>query len=269
MLLEPYLQEGNLSKIIAKKAEMKLPFPQTFLQPVIDLIIPERCRICGVHAAHTDSQPLCSECLAEVKYLGPAVCRYCGDPFRSTVAKGRVCSACIKKPPPWDQAMSVVEYSKVSGELLSRLKYQADTTMLPALEVILQKYHDHLTAPFDYIIPVPLHPARLRMRGMNQAVHLARLFFPENQGLIKSTILLRQRATKPQTGLDGYRRRRNLRGAFSITDNSLIVGKRLCVVDDVYTTGTTVAECSKVLKSAGASEIRVLTVARAVQGKTE
>lgn len=246
---------------------MKLPTFTSLINPFIELVIPERCRICGSHQPDEKAKPLCRDCLRRVNYLGASVCRQCGEPFRSKIAGGSRCGACVRQPPPWDQAQSIVRYDAVTRELLSRLKYKADTTVLPALKMILQPSLAHLTFDPDYVIPVPLHPSRLRHRGMNQAVHLARLLFPDRSHGINTTILQRHRATQPQTGLDGAGRRRNLGGAFRVADPFLLQGRSVCIVDDVYTTGTTVAECCRALKKARVREIRVITIARVVRGQ--
>lgn len=236
------------------------------LKPFLDLMVPEKCRVCHSYQHGLMPEPICGVCLAEVNYLGPYVCRQCGRVLRSRVARDSLCGECIRKPPPWDKAISAVRYEPVIRELLSRLKYNADTTVLPALEAILRPFVHSLDFHPQHVIPVPLHLHRLRHRGMNQAVYLARLLFPEQPQSITTTLLQRHRPTLPQTGLDGVTRRKNLRGAFQLPDRSAVRGMSICLVDDVYTTGTTVAECSRVLRKAGASEIRVITVARVVTG---
>jgi ComF family protein len=151
-------------------------------------------------------------------------------------------------------------------DLLHRLKYNADTTVLPALATVISPFLENQILDCDIIVPVPLHKQRLRVRGLNQALCLARLFFPEKQELINCFVLKRGKYTLPQTGLDGRERRRNLRGAFYLSDSADIRGKHVCLVDDVYTTGTTLNECSRVVRQAGAAKITVITLARVVMG---
>ncbi len=116
----------------------------------------------------------------------------------------------------------------------------------------------------DSIIPVPLHVHRLRKRGFNQAVLLARHLFPEKKRLLDVTSLIRTRATTPQSQLSGKARRKNLRGSFSLASDKAVRGKKLLLLDDVYTTGSTVKSCCQVLREGRPSEIHVLTVARSV-----
>ena len=114
----------------------------------------------------------------------------------------------------------------------------------------------------DLILPVPLHPRRLRQRGFNQALLLARACFPEQQVLIDPFLLQRHRATVAQTGLSGTLRRKNLFGAFSLIQPDMVKNKKILLVDDVFTTGSTVQECSRILRRAGAGRIEIFTLAR-------
>jgi ComF family protein len=115
----------------------------------------------------------------------------------------------------------------------------------------------------DLVLPVPLHIKRLRRRGFNQASLLAVSFFPEEKKKIKNTILFRKRETVPQTGLNGSLRRKNIKNAFFVEAPEQVKGKNIVLIDDVFTTGTTVNECAKVLVKAGAKQVDVLTLARA------
>jgi len=234
------------------------------LEPAVRLVTPERCRVCGRYLGEGEPEALCAGCLAAVEYLGSRVCRCCGGVLRSAAAAGAVCGPCLGKPPPWDQAASVVRYGPEVRHLLSRLKYHADTTVLPALAAIARPVVGRGGWSCDLVLPVPLHRTRLQRRGMNQAVHLARMLFPQQKGTICADLLVRHRATPPQTGLSGVARRRNLRGAFRLAEPDAVTGARVCIVDDVFTTGTTVAECSRIVRRAGAREIKVLTFARVV-----
>lgn len=117
-------------------------------------------------------------------------------------------------------------------------------------------------AEFDYILPVPLHLKRLRHRGFNQALVLARAFFPEAKRKIVADLLLRHRWTDPQTGMSGSQRRENLRDAFGVACRQKIKNRRILLIDDVFTTGSTVNECARALNAAGAAQVQVFTLAR-------
>ena len=114
------------------------------------------------------------------------------------------------------------------------------------------------------MLPVPLHPARLRERGFNQALLIARACFPQYRSRLEPALLRRQRHTRPQSQLSGHERRTNLGGAFTFVAPSRVRGRRVLLVDDVFTTGSTVQECSRVLRTAGAARIEVFTLARSL-----
>jgi len=116
----------------------------------------------------------------------------------------------------------------------------------------------------DLIFPVPLHKSRLRRRGFNQALLLAGSCFHGWRNSIVADGLLRIRATVPQTSLDGAGRRKNLNGAFALKDPDMVRGKTVLLVDDVFTTGSTVRECSRVLRAGGAERVEVFTLARSL-----
>jgi len=210
---------------------------------------------------------ICSSCLSCIVYMGPGICRKCGGLLRGNAAAGFLCGPCIRRPPPWDVARSAVRYGPEVRRLLHRLKYQADTTVLPALSTIVQPVLTTFDRSWDHILPVPLYRTRLQGRGLNQALPLARILFPDEKKLIDPHLLRRNRATAPQTGLDGTGRRRNLKGAFELADQEAVVGKRVVIVDDVFTTGSTVMECARVARQAGAAKIGVFTLARVVIGE--
>lgn len=119
-------------------------------------------------------------------------------------------------------------------------------------------------AEAELILPVPLHKSRLRERGFNQALVLAELFFPEHKKRIATTLLVRSQKTTPQTCLSGNERRKNLKKAFTISRPELVKDRSVILIDDVFTTGTTLNECAKTLKKHGARSVQALTLARVV-----
>jgi len=149
-------------------------------------------------------------------------------------------------------------------EAISRFKFGGVARLARPLGALLADYADP-EFPFsavDLIIPVPLHPRRLRERGFNQSLLLARQVGKRRSIPLNFTALHRTRQTQPQTQLSGAERRKNVRGAFEVRQAEVVGGKRILLVDDVFTTGATVQECASVLGEAGASEVHVLTLAR-------
>jgi ComF family protein len=227
---------------------------------ILDLLFPPRCHAC--HAglpAHRQPQ-LCSGCREQVIFLSAPLCVCCGRQLQELPGPAdRLCGDCLHSRPPFDSARSLVLYGPPVSTLLHRLKFQGDAATARVLAGLGQPE----TVACDLIIPVPLHPSRLRARGLNQSLVLARRFFPAERDKIVLNLLSRQKKTIAQTGLDGRQRRRNLKGAFSVTRPAAVQGRSILVIDDVFTTGTTLAECAQTLKAAGASRVVAWTVARA------
>jgi ComF family protein len=147
--------------------------------------------------------------------------------------------------------------------LLKSLKYQRSTASLKTFQWIAGECDLSIFEECDLFLPVPLHLARLQARGLNQSLLLLQALFGVRKRDIRPMVLRKTRNTPPQTTLDGIRRRKNLKNCYEITDTSAIMEAVVCLVDDVYTTGTTVAECAKELLRQGCREVRVLTLARA------
>jgi ComF family protein len=145
---------------------------------------------------------------------------------------------------------------------LQRYKYNRDVSLAPVLGALLYQRTPLAASTYDVIIPVPLHISRLRWRGFNQAHLLAQRFADDCP--IDPYSLRRVRPTRPQVDLNESERRRNVAGAFQVTRPQHVDGRRILLVDDVYTTGATVDECSHALVRAGAHSVDVLVLARAV-----
>ncbi len=176
-------------------------------------------------------------------------------------AAAALCGECIKREPPFASTFAPFEYAHPLDLLLVRLKFARN---LAAGRVLAQLALDALAenrVPVPQaIVPVPLHRGRLRERGYNQALELARPF-SEALGVPVRELLVRNRATAAQSDLDAAARRRNVRGAFEVTGSALPA--HVAVVDDVMTTGTTIRECARVLRRAGVARVDVWVLARA------
>jgi ComF family protein len=227
----------------------------------VELIFPRRCYFCRTGLAG-EGQVICSDCLSEIHYLQSPLCSCCGRELPGSSGGDHLCGHCLRLPPVYARARAVVRYEAPVSHLLHRLKYAADTSTLPALAQVIEPFVHDFHSGTDRIVPVPLFSARLKKRGLNQSMLLARIFFPEAGDALLVDSLIRTRNTVPQTTLDGAARRKNLRGAFAVRSATAIQGHRIFLVDDVFTTGTTVIECGKALLAAGAIEICVVTVAR-------
>jgi ComF family protein len=218
-------------------------------------LLPWRCLLCG--DAGADGLDLCAACAAELP-RNTRCCARCALPLPSSVA---VCGACQRKPPPWDAAWAPFRYGWPLDRLEARYKFGRDLAAGRTLARLWQGVCAPAATP-ALILPVPLHRARLRQRGYNQALELAR---PLGRALgvpVRHDLLLRPRATAAQTELDAAARRRNVRGAFALREGATLPA-HVVVLDDVMTTGATLAECARVLKRAGVARVEVWALARA------
>ena len=178
----------------------------------------------------------------------------------------RLCPDCLREPPAFALARSPLRYEGLVRDGLIALKFHGDFTWLATLAVLCRE--SALMADFtppDWIVPAPLHRDRLRTRGFNQALELARVCFPQWRDRIRPDALLRRRATLPQTSLDGAARRRNPVGAFAGAPDVGLAGKSVLLVDDVFTTGATVQACARALVDVNCARVEVFTVARSLR----
>ncbi len=231
-----------------------------------DILFPAACLLCHKGLGKATGILLCPDCLAQIPLIGSPLCICCGKEFPNSAPGDHLCGVCQRTPPYFDQARAIFRFNKHTAPLLYSFKYKGQTTAQKTFMALMEQVSaiESLSVP-DIIIPVPLHKKRLQERGFNQALELARLFFPQQKKCIRSTLLWRNRNTTSQTKLNGIHRRKNLAGAFQVKDQSQVQGQKIILVDDVLTTGTTVNECAKVLRQNGARSVQVLTLARVLE----
>lgn len=228
----------------------------------MDILFPPGCTVCGARLSGDEQGSFCPECRPGIRRLVPPLCRICGIEVGGADGCSPLCGECLRRPPPYSIARSVVRYEREIQQLVHKLKYSGDLSVLPGISELIGRHDMSEFADVDCIVVVPLHLKRLRRRGFNQAAVLAGLFFADRRSLIKADWLVRTRNTVPQTKLGRTARRKNLRGAFGARVTSNFPGAMVCLVDDVFTTGTTVRECSQVILQKGAVDVKVLTFAR-------
>jgi len=220
-------------------------------------LLPWRCTLCG--AVGLPDLDLCAACHADLPW-NTSACPGCARPMPQGAADWR-CGSCLAHPPAWDGAFSTLRYALPVDTLIQQLKFQGRLARARLLgDLMAATLTSSRRTPWpEALIPVPLHPARLRERGFNQArelaLHLARL-----PGVrLCDDLARRTRATPPQVGLTAAARARNLRGAFAVDGAP---PDHVALIDDVLTTGGTLTALSLALRAAGASRIEVWTVAR-------
>lgn len=202
---------------------------------ILNLIFPPRCEVCKKGS----TEVLCSECFAQISFMRPHLGIH-----------------------------NVSVYDGVLRSAIHRFKFKKRKNLADPLGILLVKYLSSNPAlevkEIDVIIPVPLHRKRLRERGFNQAELLARVVSKYYEKPVVSA-LERTKNTKAQFDLPRAERFKNITGAFKVADPKGVYNKRILLLDDIYTTGATIAECSKALRTAGARRVEILTLSRAVE----
>jgi ComF family protein len=226
----------------------------------LEFFLPRLCLFCGAAVAADAAVAVCPECERQIDWVASPLCTCCGAVFASQDGADRICGDCRTDPPPFARARAVAVYEDPAALAVKRFKFNRQLAFLPVMQHWLQRpLCLELVAAADVLIPVPLHPKRLKQRGFNQALLLAKAF---PQIPVYQQALLRVRNTTPQVELKPQERRDNVKGAFAVPDPARIKGQNVLLLDDVYTTGATVAECARVLRRAGATQVEVVTVAR-------
>jgi ComF family protein len=208
--------------------------------------------------------------------IGGVLCSTCGErlpmPFGPIDPAATLCGLCRRLQPPYVKATAYGSYESGLRELIHLLKYERVRPAANVLGRMLAEAIADLRDAFQdglvLVVPVPLHSRKQRQRGYNQAELIARAAVKQmaaGRFEMSAGILERRRETQSQIGLSSHQRRENIRGAFAVTQSEAIAGREILLVDDVFTTGTTVSECARVLRRAGASKVYVATVARTLK----
>jgi ComF family protein len=176
------------------------------------------------------------------------------------VPTAEICGACLTKSPAFTRTIAALRYTFPVDALIHSLKYQTNLAIAPILANLLITRLETIERIPDVIIPMPLHPIRLRERGFNQAMEISRYISKQMGIVLLPDSCSRIKHTPPQTGLPWKDRQKNIRKAFSCKID--LSGKHIALVDDVMTTGATLNELSKVLRKQGAAEISNWVIAR-------
>jgi ComF family protein len=229
-------------------------------QQAFRLIYPDLCPVC-LKVEPLAEVGVCDTCNTELPRIVPPFCNLCGGTVDGVLD---ICAECARTPRPWDRAVSVFNFGGLARFVVHQLKYRGDVSVSPFLaNELLQAWRD--TGDYrepDVVTAVPLHWLRRFKRGYNQSELVARTF-ADQAGLPFSDILVRRHWTAAQSRLSSSERRRNLRKAFAISRSHFqLQDKRVLLIDDVLTTGSTLAACTDKLLKAGAESVEVLTIAR-------
>jgi ComF family protein len=243
-------------------------------------LFPADCRLCGNPLTNISRLPVCEACLSALHPISGVLCSICGERVEAgfaPVANPEVarCGLCARLEPPFIKAAG--SYESGLRELIHLLKYEQVRPAANVLGRMLAEAIDNLRPLFGpqppLVVPVPLHVRKARQRGFNQTELIARAatkrMSTESRLAVAAGVLVRKRETQSQIGLSRHQRRENIRGAFAVAKPDAISGRDVLLVDDVFTTGTTVSECARVLRRAGASKVYVATVARTLKAEAE
>ena len=228
-----------------------------------NLIFPDDCRLCEQPLTNVSRVPVCPACLALPKPLqAEFFCRACRTPFAddSPLDEHDLCTVCREGLANFDTAYSFGSYEASLQQLVHLFKYaKVESLAHPLSRFLLQALP--LDANFDLVMAMPMHWRKRWQRGFNQAELLAHPV-ARRYGMPLAKALRRTRYTKSQAGLSETERRANLRGSFKVDHPERIAGKRILLIDDVFTTGSTLRAAAAVLKAAGAAHVSALTLAR-------
>jgi ComF family protein len=239
---------------------------------MLDLVFPKTCP--GCDSAIDKNENLCGDCLSGITFIsGLSSCACCGIPFGFYESKrdgegggndGHLCGRCLTESYSFSNSRSIALYDGKLIDIIYGFKYRRNPGLGDFLSGLLADGMPYGADDVDVIVPVPLHINKLRSREYNQSAVLAKNL-AKSIGVKHDLFGLKKiRDTMPQFEIQKEEaRRKNVKGAFSVTDPDAFSGKSVLVVDDVFTTGSTTDECALALLKAGAAEVRVLTVARA------
>lgn len=224
------------------------------MRSVLDFVLPPTCIVCK-----RPGGLLCAECTTTVAWVYGSMCHRCG---RITETPVSACWSCRQKPHALNQIRTAVWFEGAVPELIHALKYNQNFALASLLGQYMATAWPDWDEPVDVILPVPLHPDRERQRGFNQSALLVEVLSEYQSCPWDGAALRRIRYTRPQVGLTAGQRHTNLRGAF-VADPAKLAGQHVLLVDDVYTTGSTLREVAQVAREAGARRVSGYCLARA------
>jgi ComF family protein len=238
-------------------------YTKTLLKQAVDAVLPPRCIITGeVVPAPGMMTP---KAWAGLDFIAEPHCMACGFPFDFAVEKSSLCGTCLAECPPFETARSALKYNDASRAVILGFKHGDQTHAVKAFMPWLKRAGANILPQADFLIPVPLHRRRLINRRYNQAAVITFALGKEAGIKVIPDMLVRTRHTPSQGHLKARERFQNVKRAFAFNSRHQIKGKTIILIDDVYTTGATVTECTHALLKAGAEKVHVLTLARVVK----
>src|SRR5215475_7649849 len=232
-------------------------------QAAVSLLYPATCAVCGKNLRA--GEYLCHGCEAKIIRIVPPFCDTCSEPFEGSISSAFSCANCAHRTIHFEAAVAAYRGRGIVRDVIHEFKYNHQLHLRHLIATWLRAALDDdrlRSQHFDVMVPVPLHPARQRERSFNQASLLAEILSAQTS-IACRPMLKRIRYTTTQTALDRSERIENLHNAFRLRKNTDVRGLRVLLIDDVLTTGSTLSECARVLKRAGAISVHAATAARA------
>ncbi len=237
---------------------------QYFLDGICNLIYPNSCLLCRQYILNDRKDSIiCTNCFAQIKFNVPPFCPKCSRHIASDL-KGIRCKECMYRYPAFDFAWAACCYNNTIRELIHLFKYKQKTALrklFSNLIISFIKEYNLDIAQFNVIVPIPLFSTKLRERGYNQSLLIAKILSDQFKIPVLDNNLVRVKNTKSQSLLDRKERWTNIKGAFKIKNPLIFSDKRILLIDDLLTTGATTSEAANVLKDNGAEIVGVLTLA--------
>lgn len=242
------------------------------VEKLLSSLFPSRCILCrqtvsefAVNGAVVNKHvEVCSDCFKRLPF-NKTCCTSCALPLAEDINDEVLCGRCIKKPPTFDYCYSLFRYEDKIINLVHQLKFSEKISYARSIgEMLFLRLQAEIQLSKEKpecLLPVPLHKARLRQRGFNQSIEIARVLAKKLAIPIEYDAVMRQRKTTTQTGLNAKQRQKNIKGAFCVVGE--INYKHVLIIDDVVTTGSTVNELARVLKKNKVERVGVLSIARA------
>lgn len=243
----------------------KLKPVQDMLTHAVDTVLPPRCVVTGEIVDRQGT--IAPEAWKTLEFIANPMCRQCGFPFEFEAEEGALCVQCLERPPPFETARMALKYNETSRDLVLGFKHADQTHAVRAFIPWLKNAGTEMLEEADFLIPVPLHRWRLLQRRYNQSAIIAHALTKATRVPTLAEGLKRTRLTPSQGYLKAAERHKNVRRAFAINPRHKkeLQGKTVVLIDDVYTTGATVKECTKALLKGGVGRVHVLALARVVR----
>lgn len=233
-----------------------------FKEMVLDVFFPRSCVDCGDVIEDSDYKYLCQACARELFVVEPPACSTCGFPFFGAVAGPQICPHCAELDPNFDEGKTLFLAKGPGRSVVHELKYHQGFYVFEDIKKMVERsahYRDYLSG--SVLVPVPLHPVKMRERGYNQSERIADFLAQAVTDCRVENLLQRVEFTKTQTRLNCSERHMNVKNAFALASDAVVIPDlQYILVDDVFTTGSTLNACAVVLREAGAQQIKVVTL---------